>query len=329
MADYGPRLVDQGYRILPLMPGAKMPGERYGKTWRRMAGWTRYADRQPTELELDYWTGWHGAGVGIPCGEVVAVDIDLLDPAVAAQVEEIAAGVLGASPVVRIGQAPKRLLVYRTDEPFRAIRAHPIEVLGLGAQFAAYTIHPGTGRPYAWPVEELVDVHVADLPTTTEAAVRRFLAEALAAIPPELRPQRLGAGPGTGGSSSIWGQRGTPEAVADALQWVRNDDLAYEDWVKIGYAIKGALGEGGKALFLGWSAQSSKDGLKENTSRTWDGLRHGRSGAGTIYQLAMAAGWRPPPGMVLNPRQDEILHHGTEVAERLLASFARKKSQQN
>ena len=47
---------------------------------------------------------------------------------------------------LRIGKAPKRLLVYRTAAPFKGIKRHPLEVLCLGQQFVAYAVHPETGR---------------------------------------------------------------------------------------------------------------------------------------------------------------------------------------
>ena len=34
-----------------------------------------------------------------------------------------------------LGEGPKRMLIYRTAEPFRGIKHHPLEVLCLGQQF--------------------------------------------------------------------------------------------------------------------------------------------------------------------------------------------------
>ena len=33
MADYGERLIDNGYSIIPIMPGSKVPGRFTGGEW--------------------------------------------------------------------------------------------------------------------------------------------------------------------------------------------------------------------------------------------------------------------------------------------------------
>ncbi len=123
--------------------------------------------RPSTENELEVWQGWPDAGVGVVCGPVVAVDIDVMDPALALEIERLARARLGDTTALRIGRAPKRLLVYRAAEPFAGIRRAPLEVLGLGQQFVAHAIHPDTGRPYDWPEESLADLDIGDLPRST------------------------------------------------------------------------------------------------------------------------------------------------------------------
>jgi hypothetical protein len=87
------------------------------------------------------WSSWPEAGVGIVCGPDVAVDIDIEEPKLPLELERLARARLGDTPALRIGSAPKRLLVYRAAVPFAGIRRAPIEVLGLGQQFVAHAIH--------------------------------------------------------------------------------------------------------------------------------------------------------------------------------------------
>jgi hypothetical protein len=54
-------------------------------------------------------------------------------------------------------------------------------------------------------------------------------------------------------------QRGTLEAVTEALRFIANDDLDYDSWVRIGLAIKGALGDDGWPLFEAWSGRAAKN----------------------------------------------------------------------
>ena len=129
------------------MPGTKKPGRSRGGVWSDYPDWTRHAERSTTEHELGVWSTWPDAGVGIACGPVAAVDIDIAEAELALELERLARTRLGDTPALRIGRAPKRLLVYRAAAPFAGIRRAPIEVLGLGQQFVAHAIHPDTGRP--------------------------------------------------------------------------------------------------------------------------------------------------------------------------------------
>ena len=65
MEHFGPRLVANGYPILPIMPGTKKPGRVRGGAWSDYPDWTRHAERPTTEHELGIWQTWPDAGVGI------------------------------------------------------------------------------------------------------------------------------------------------------------------------------------------------------------------------------------------------------------------------
>jgi hypothetical protein len=175
MERFGPRLVANSYPILPIMPGTKKPGRFRNGAWSDYPDWTRHAARPTTEHELEVWRTWPDVGVGIACGPVIAVDIDITDPELALELERLCRTRLGETPALRIGRAPKRLLVYRAAAPCAGIRRAPIEVLGLGQQFVAHAIHPDTGRPYEWPEDSVADLDIEALPAVDDAAVRAFL----------------------------------------------------------------------------------------------------------------------------------------------------------
>ncbi len=303
MARFGERLVARGYAILPIAPGTKKPGRFASGQWLDYADWTRHADRPTTALEVQTWSGWPDAGIGVLGGGVAAVDVDIADdPELALGIERLARDRLGDTPAVRIGKAPKRLLVYRTAAPFKGIRRHPLEVLCLGQQFVAYAVHPETGEPYRWPQESLADLDIASLPVIDEAMARAFLDEAFAMLPKRLRPAQLSDLPlqrerSEEGRSHA--QAGTLPAIRAALAFIPNAELDYDSWIRIGLALKGALGEAGADLFAAWSAQAAKNDAAV-TDRTWAGFRPNSIGAGTIYHLAMQSGWKPDPGLVLD-----------------------------
>ena len=101
-----------------------------------------------------------------------------------------------------------------------------------------------------------------------------------------------------------------PSLLRQALAALPNDDLEYDDWVRILYAVKGALGERGRADFLKWSAKSKKD-VPDFAAKEYSPARPSKIGAGTIYYLAQRHGWtRRRPEKEAEPficqRLDEI-----------------------
>ncbi len=301
MAQLGAQLVDHGFAILPIQPGTKKPGMYRGKAWHDYPQWSRHCERDTTENEVSVWGDWPEAGIGIAAGRVIGIDIDVLhSEPLAIAIEALAKRMLGDTPAVRIGRAPKRLLVYRAAQPFKGFKYPPIEVLGLGQQFLAYGIHPDTGKPYHWPVETLADLRIADLPAITEAQAREFAKEAYLMIPAEQRPKSVVVGLSAPAEcANLPEQRGTPEAVRAALGYILNADLDYDSWVRIGMAIKGALGDDGWPLFEAWSASSTKNDVK-TTAKGWRSFAPQRIGAGTVYKLALDNGWQPDSDLQLN-----------------------------
>ena len=293
MARFGARLVTNGYGILPIGPGTKKPGQFKRGTWADYPEWNRHTERPTTEVEVTTWSAWPECGIGLVGGMVAAVDIDVVEDAeLALQIEQLARERLGDKPALRIGKAPKRMLIYRTAIPFRGIKRHPLEVLCLGQQFVAYANHPDTGAPYAWPEEGLADLDITELPEITAEIARAFLDEAYALLPEQLRQRGLATGSPATEHLQAHSQMGTLPAIEAALKWLPNAELDYDSWVRIGMALKGALGDAGGDIFAGWSAQAAK-AVPAATAKAWASFKPDRIGAGTIYHLAMERGWQP------------------------------------
>ena len=112
MAQLGATLIDQGFAILPIQPNTKKPGRFRRGAWHDYPEWSRHCQRDTTDHEVDLWADWPGAGVGVAAGRVIGIDIDVAFSAeVALRIEGLAKQLLGDTPAVRIGSAPKRLLV--------------------------------------------------------------------------------------------------------------------------------------------------------------------------------------------------------------------------
>src|SRR4051794_35009057 len=100
MARLGARLVENGYRVLPIMPGTKKPGLFKGGAWRGYPGWPKHGGRPTTDHELQVWSQWPGAGIGIPTGAVIGVDIDIKeDAALSCRLEHLARETIGDTPL--------------------------------------------------------------------------------------------------------------------------------------------------------------------------------------------------------------------------------------
>jgi hypothetical protein len=302
MAVHGPALVEMGYPIIPIIPGAKCPGTfRQSTGWQAYSDWPRHNARPTKALELGIWSQWPGCGIGMPCGTIGGLDLDVLDAEISAELRKLAFLELGETPAERIGLAPKRLLVYRMAEPFAKVANSPLEFLGLGQQFVCYGIHPDTQKPYQWPLEDLSEIFPSRLPFVTEAQVRGFMTKAMAILPPEMRQNSFGLDRGGDYYYAQGGEkRGTVAAMADALQWLPNDDVDYKSWLTVCMSLKAGLGEAGWPLFAKWSARASKD-VPAYTAKTWRTMTQPHSmGAGTIYGWALERGWVPDNELILN-----------------------------
>ncbi len=314
-------------------PGGKVPGRLAGGEWRAMYGWQRFGDGHAGGgggVTLGVWDSWRGlgAGAGILCGGaggLIGIDIDITEARVAAVVRGEVERVLGPTPFRRIGRAPKELLLYRAADAATGaggrLRTRGwsgtdgmqcVEILRTGQQFVAFGVHPATGAPYRWveAAPGVAGATAADVPEVEDWELRALVESIEALVGPDGLGFDLkgygGGGAGRGGGASGDGDRVPGDLsdrfglLLDALAALPNDDDHYEDWIRVGLAIKGAVGaalEEGEALeaWHDWSAKSAKYDAAE-TERAWASFKPRGIGAGTIYRLALDAGWSGRPG---------------------------------
>ena len=136
--------------------------------------------------------------------EIVAIDADIIDQEHAAYADELADDILGATPLVRIGFAPKKIRVYRAGDRIKSRKLHPLEIFCGSGQFIGFGWHAKAGRPYIWPHESPLtinaDSHV--IPAVTRAKLDRFTAELFKVVPRRLSPTRQSR-PGAGAPQTI------------------------------------------------------------------------------------------------------------------------------
>ncbi len=199
---------------------------------------------------------------------------------------------------------PKLHLHWRLSEPTREAEDHA--KLRHARELAARLVGADpTGKPVVHPLRWPGSWNCKRTPVLARIVAHNpdaevHLVEALDTLADATEATGLaqaGIGRDMGG-----GKRSDPQApfalVADALAHVPNADVHYDDWVRMGYAVYAATGGSAEGfdLFCTWSAKSAKHDPDE-TAVTW--RRVGASppqkiGAGTIFFLAAAAGWKRP-----------------------------------
>ena len=242
-AQYGPALVEAGYDITPVKgKAAYLPG---------------WSDR-PAEA-LDY-KAHADASIGVITGgahNLVAVDIDVLDPFTEGQIETLISDELGEAPR-RVGNAPKSLFLFRCTQPFLKTKTgvydidgddSAVEILGEGQQFVASGIHPDTHQLYRWPDDRLIDLTPGDLTEVTPEQLNTFLdgCRNILGRVGTLKGRVSERKPAVNGTSLMLKELdGEMREIDAALAFLPNDDEHYDDWVATLHAIKGALGDGGR-----------------------------------------------------------------------------------
>jgi Bifunctional DNA primase/polymerase, N-terminal len=168
-----------GYMPLPLF--GKVPPL---KEWQKL-----------TVISRDMITLWEkvwpdAINTGCLTRTMPALDIDVRNEEAAVAIEDLARERFEERGwfLVRIGQPPKRAIIFRTITPFRKITApliapnggsdEKIELLGDGQQVVVDGIHPETKQPYRWFGGEPWRYRCDELPYICEDEARALINDA-------------------------------------------------------------------------------------------------------------------------------------------------------
>ncbi len=294
-----------GYRPVPVA-GAHLSLKGAGKR-PLMKGWETVC-RTADETEIERWgrDQRNSTNTGLLCGELIGVDIDVLDGVHAAHLTDLACTLLGPTPAKRIGRAPKGLLAFRTEAPFNKIQSPEfhmvdgtvarVEVLATGQHFVAFGIHPDTQTPYLWPDRSPLDVPLSELPVVSQGDCAQFVTQASSYL--------RKAGGETAAHQREIDREGRQIAglrrqekpslalIEEAMAHIPNDNRPYDEWIRVGLALYAALGDEGRGLWEEWSAAATKNDAAF-TADKWQTFASVRSvTAGTLFWLARQNGWR-------------------------------------
>lgn len=81
--------------------------------------------------------------------------------------------------------------------------------------------------------------------------------------------------------------------LESALPYI-SADIGHDDWVRVGMALKTALGDGGYGLWAHWSGKSAKFPGDEVLQRKWASFKGAGVTEATVFKMAMDGGWRAP-----------------------------------
>lgn len=185
MRQYGAKLAESGWSIIPLVPCEKrpLPSLSGQNAWSRRSG-------PPTPIETAHWLNEEpSAGIGIVCAGLCVIDVDYPDEALANEIGRLLFDVVGATPLISIGNYPKRKFIYRTDDHIGSRSVCATNIGGVSAsidilaatgdgswrQFVAFGVHPITGNQYQWDDKSPLDYGPTALPTISAPAVDNFV----------------------------------------------------------------------------------------------------------------------------------------------------------
>jgi Bifunctional DNA primase/polymerase, N-terminal len=321
----GPKLVDQGFSAIPVLPRTKRPGTRSHGQWHGDLDWTRFCDRLPTDLEIALWERYpDDAGVCIALGKasggLVAIDVDTDRP----EVQEAIASVLPESPVQKTGRKGYTAF-YRARDAVQscAFNIHgerALDLLAHGKQtILPPTIHPDTGKPYLW---------------VTESTLEHVTPDQLPMLPDDIA-ERLGAALAPYG---YYAPVERPATESDGGLWREINDVALEKleaWVpQLGMDAKKRGGNWrGRAIWrdsddhnIGFSPKGIKDFAHDKGMTAIDVVM-----AAHVGDVATAEKWlreklgikEPPPvvfRLKVKDRAPDVAAHGKEsVCDGVLA----------
>lgn len=277
----GSDIIDFGYNIIPIPPKAKSPG---------FDGWRKI---KSTKYLLDQWLsdGMEDYGIGIITGQVVAIDLDITDESLVKELRDYIELNLGTAPV-RIGRAPKCILLFKTESPFRKMKTgkfqdewndrHEVEILADGQQFVAFGLHQDTGRPYHWVDDRSpATIAIDDLPEITAEDAKAIIIHAQSLFKRE-KWEKVSGGLISGtlniDENDPFAEDVTqvdlpPEEIRFQLMKIRgNED--YERWREIGMALFHQFdgGEEGLEMWHEWS-ESADNYDHDELDKKWESFR--------------------------------------------------------
>jgi hypothetical protein len=200
--------------------------------------------------------------------ELVAIDLDIVEPSQADFADRLADAILGETPLTRIGLAPKQVRIYRNGSDIRSRKLHPVEVFAGTGQVVGFGWHGRADRPYLWPLASPLELSPdsEQVPVISRAQLDRFTSDLFKVVPPRLAPKQHGRPNGFH----------TAQTVGERLRMLTT---LYGSWrhaaaITLGEAFEGCRNE------TGWTVVASAAGRGVPEHVVWQLFRQHFTGWG-------------------------------------------------
>jgi hypothetical protein len=278
--DAAAALVSVGFKVFPLVPGAKLP---LVKAWQKVA-------TDDADLIGEWVNRWPNANIGVVTGApsgVVVIDLDVKDDRNGLQDLAVLARTGKVLPPSPIALTPSggRHLYFRAALGVKNIvglsasgrgLAKGIDVRGADG----YVVAPpseliecedhGAGK-YQW----LVPPMTSDFPRLPEWALKMLLP------PPPRHPH---------GAKKFQPRDVDEERLRSAVLAIPPEDR--DIWRDVGMALKDHLGEAGRKLWDDWSRSCPEKFDERDQEKQWVSFKREGITVATIFHYAVKSGWR-------------------------------------
>lgn len=308
---------------------------------RKIAGIPKWTSHEASAAQINQWAGDPDLGICVITRSMRAIDVDVVDHALATRVREIIEAFLFAEelpdPALRTRADSSKFLMpiwLLGTYPKRTIRTvHGIiEFLGNGQQFVAMSTHP-CGQRYEWNGPGGLPA-VDAVPRLTSDQFERLwaLLDEQFGTEPAIRQRDVEHADvdaeGRGLDRTIALAQVNDDTIKDlrsAIATLREEADEYGQWIEVGQALKsleqGGRGDEGADLWHEFSRLSGKYDFDEAEEKwaTFDPLDITYR---TVFDLAAARGW-------VNPRSAVALQARVEDRSALEEERRRHQIEEN
>jgi hypothetical protein len=254
-----------GMAAIPLRPESKKP---YGIT-----EWSKYSNELPKKEDLQSWARLEDANIGLVLGKasgVIGLDFDY---DVDGYHDKIFSLLSGVDTVTKVGNKGCTMFFKYNGEKSKGWSVKGERILDLLSD-GRYTVMPPSVHPYGdvYKYSTLKDFD-DELPELPEDFIDNVDEMFKKQPSTEARAVDIDV-----------------SEVKKALKYISSDD--YEDWTRVGMALKSSLDEEGFEVWDDWSRSSNKYSNEKENAVKWKSFKGNGIELATLYWMAMQNGFQ-------------------------------------